>query len=687
MNKLTEETIDHKYIDREISWLDFNARILQEAADKSVPLVERMRFLGIYSNNMDEFFSVRVATVRRLLGIGKKAKKTLNSAPKELLKQIKVKVTEQQAAFEKIYANIKLDLEKEDILIVDEHQLTTKQIEFCKQYGEEHVRPKLVPIMLNFLETFPDLDELTVYLAIKLEVEEGEPLYTLIEIPNNTNRFIQIPSEDGKQYIIFLDDLIRINLKTIFRQFKVKQAKAYSIKVTRDAELDMDNDISKSLIEKISKSVKNREHGEPVRFIYDKTINKELLDFILEKFDLKDNDNNIKGGRYHNKKDYIKFPHLGKKTLVFPPAPALSHPDFSENKTISEVVANKDVLLHCPYQKFSYLLDFLRESAMDPNVTTIKMTMYRLAKSSAVAHSLIDARRNGKKVVVLVELKARFDETSNIYWATRMQEEGIEVIYGVPQLKVHSKICLVSRIDNGVRSRIAFFSTGNFNESTAKVYSDMTLFTADKKLTYECNKVFQFFDTNFKIYDYKYLMVSPHSNRSGFEKLIDEEIENALAGKPAYIFAKINSLADFQMTDKLYEASQAGVKIKLIVRGICVLIPQVKGLSENIEVISIVDKYLEHARVFIFCNNNKEKVYLSSADWMQRNLDFRVEVSFPILSKKIRKEIISFMDLQWEDNVKARWNNGPKANHFRKVKGAPLVRAQVDFYEKLKAEQ
>ncbi|MDA8980389.1 polyphosphate kinase 1 [Chitinophagales bacterium] len=678
---------ENRFINRELSWLDFNARILQEAANKSVPLIERMRFLGIFSNNMDEFFSIRVATVRRMLGMGRKARKSLSTAPRELLKEIKVKVTKQQTEFEKIYLNIKAEMEQQGIYILNEQQLDEAQGKFCMEYADEFIRPKLVPIMLNYLEDFPELDELTVYLAIRLELEENEPLFALVEVPENADRFIEIPSEDDKKYIIFLDDLIRYSLKTIFRQFKVKEAKAYAIKVTRDGELDMDNDISKSLVEKISKSVKNREHGEPVRFIYDKTIDKDLLHFILEKFDLLENENNIKGGRYHNKKDYMKFPDLGKKDLVFPKLKALSHPDFSEDKTIREVVEEKDVLLHCPYQKFSYLLDFLRESAIDPQVTTIKMTMYRLAKFSAVANSLIDASKNGKKVVVLVELKARFDETSNIYWAKKMQEEGVEVIYGVPNLKVHSKMCLVSRVENGVRSRIAFFSTGNFNESTAKVYSDMTLFTANKKLTYECNKVFQFFDRNFMIYNYKHLMVSPHSTRSGFEKLIDHEIAFAKAGKEAFIFAKLNSLADQGMVDKLYAASQAGVRVQLIVRGICILIPQVKGLSENIEVISIVDKYLEHSRVFIFGNNGDEKVFLSSADWMQRNLDFRVELTFPILSKKIKKLVIDFMNLQWSDNTKARWNSGENANRYRKTNSEVPVRAQVDLYKMLQEQQ
>ena len=489
MSNLPED----RFIDRELSWLDFNARILQEAANKSVPLVERMRFLGIFSNNLDEFFSVRVATIRRMLGIGKKAKKSLNAAPKVLLKEIKSKVKKQQALYEKIYASIKLDLEKQYIYIINEDQLTKEQGDFCREYGEENVRPHLVPVMLNYLEVFPELDDLSVYLAIRLEVENG-PLFALVEVPDNTDRFIQIPSTDDKMYIIFLDDLIRYSLKIIFKQFNVIEAKAYAIKVTRDAELDMDNDISKSLIEKISKSVKNREHGEPVRFIYDKSIDKDLLQFILDKFDLKNNQNNIKGGRYHNQKDYLKFPDLGRKDLVFPPTPALNHPDFSDEQTISSVIAKKDVLLHYPYQKFSYVLDFLRESAMDPLVTTIKMTMYRLANFSAVANSLIDASKNGKKVIALVELKARFDETSNIYWAQKMQEEVVDVIYGVPNLKVHCKMCLVSRVEHGTRTRTAFFSTGNFNESTAKVYSDLTLFTSNKRLTYECNKVFQFFD-------------------------------------------------------------------------------------------------------------------------------------------------------------------------------------------------
>ncbi len=680
MSNLPED----RFIDRELSWLDFNARILQEAANKSVPLVERMRFLGIFSNNLDEFFSVRVATIRRMLGIGKKAKKSLNAAPKVLLKEIKSKVKKQQALYEKIYASIKLDLEKQYIYIINEDQLTKEQGDFCREYGEENVRPHLVPVMLNYLEVFPELDDLSVYLAIRLEVENG-PLFALVEVPDNTDRFIQIPSTDDKMYIIFLDDLIRYSLKIIFKQFNVIEAKAYAIKVTRDAELDMDNDISKSLIEKISKSVKNREHGEPVRFIYDKSIDKDLLQFILDKFDLKNNQNNIKGGRYHNQKDYLKFPDLGRKDLVFPPTPALNHPDFSDEQTISSVIAKKDVLLHYPYQKFSYVLDFLRESAMDPLVTTIKMTMYRLANFSAVANSLIDASKNGKKVIALVELKARFDETSNIYWAQKMQEEGVDVIYGVPNLKVHCKMCLVSRVEHGTRTRTAFFSTGNFNESTAKVYSDLTLFTSNKRLTYECNKVFQFFDRNFMIHEYKHLMVSPHSNRTGFESLIDNEIQHAKEGKKAYIFAKLNSLADMQMADKLYKASQAGVQIRLIVRGICILIPQVEGLSDNIEVISIVDKFLEHSRIFIFHNDGEENVYLSSADWMQRNLDFRVEVTFPILSNETKQQVIDFMDLQWRDNVKARWNSGAQSNKFRKTNSKVKVRAQVDLYKMLKS--
>ncbi|MFT4969403.1 MAG: polyphosphate kinase [Chitinophagales bacterium] len=680
MSNLPED----RFIDRELSWLDFNARILQQAANKSVPLVERMRFLGIFSNNLDEFFSVRVATIRRMLGIGKKAKKSLNAAPKVLLQEIKSKVKKQQVLYDKIYASIKLDLEKQDIYIINEDQLTKEQGDFCREYGEENVRPHLVPVMLNYLEAFPELDELSVYLAIRLEVENG-PLFALVEVPDNTDRFIQIPSTDDKKYIIFLDDLIRYSLKIIFKQFNVIEAKAYAIKVTRDAELDMDNDISKSLIEKISKSVKNREHGEPVRFIYDKSIDKDLLQFILDKFDLKNNQNNIRGGRYHNQKDYLKFPDLGRKDLVFPPTPALNHPDFSDEQTISSVIIKKDVLLHYPYQKFSYVLDFLRESAMDPLVTTIKMTMYRLANFSAVANSLIDASKNGKKVIALVELKARFDETSNIYWAKKMQEEGVEVIYGVPNLKVHCKMCLVSRVEHGTRTRTAFFSTGNFNESTAKVYSDLTLFTSNKKLTYECNKVFQFFDRNFMIHEYKHLMVSPHSNRTGFESLIDNEIQHAKEGKKAYIFAKLNSLADTQMADKLYEASQAGVQIKLIVRGICILIPQVEGLSDNIEVISIVDKFLEHSRIFIFHNDGEENVYLSSADWMQRNLDFRVEVTFPILSNETKQQVIDFMDLQWRDNVKARWNSGAQSNKLRKTNSKVKVRAQVDLYKMLKS--
>lgn len=674
-----------KYINREISWLSFNERVLQEAEDKNVPLIERLRFLGIFSNNLDEFFRVRVATVRRLKVVGKEAKTELYEKPKKLLKEIALIVKKLQKKFEKIYVEVIKELEKENIFVLNETQLLPEQRKYVVQFFHEEVRPKLVPIMLSFIKNFPRLKEQAIYLAVNITLKdkEAENLYSLIEIPETINRFIEIPSEDGKNYLIILDDIIRLKLDAVFHQFDYEKIEAYTIKVTRDAELDFDNDISKSLIEKIEKSVEARKKGDPVRFVYDEGINEELFNFLTQKINMKDEDNKIAGGRYHNFRDFISFPTLGKKNLTYPPLKTLAHPFFKKNKLIIDAIEKQDVLLHYPYQRFSYVIDFLREAAIDPYVTTIKMTLYRVAQNSMVANSLINAAKNGKKVVAVVELQARFDEESNIFWAKKMQEEGVNVIYGVPGLKVHSKLCLVTRNKDGVRTRFCNFSTGNFNEKTAKIYSDISLFTSDDRLTYEANKVFQFFQNNYKVYNFKHLIVAPHYSRNKFYELIDQEIKLAEQGKEATIFAKMNSLVDTGIIDKLYFASQKGVKIKLIVRGNCSLIPQKEGLSENIEVISILDKFLEHSRIFIFGNDGETKYFLSSSDWMQRNIDFRVEVTFPIYDKNLQQEIKDFMDIQWNDNQKARIIDENHSNKYRETENSKPVRSQFDFYDYL----
>lgn len=677
---------NYSYHNREISWLAFNERVLQEAADPTVPLIERLRFLGIFSSNLDEFYRVRVAGIRNLKGIGKKAREALNTRPKLLLQEISTKTGELQQEFAKVYSNLRKELKEQNILIINETKIAKEQKLFLDGYFENEIRPRLLPVMLNYVDAFPALSDASIHLAIHLLHEES-PLYSLIEIPKTLSRFVELPKAKNKQYIILIEDVIRLYLKDIFKQFEFDDVEAFIIKVTRDAELNLESDFSKSLIQKIAKSVDNRKHGDPVRFIYDKRIHPDLLKFLIEKLNLEQNENNIAGGRNHNFKDFIGFPKLNRPDLVNPPAPSLSHPAFENGELMFDVLRKKDVLLHYPYQKFSYLNDFLREATLDPNVTTIKMTLYRVARYSSVASSLINAAKNGKKVIAVVELQARFDEESNIYWAEKMHEAGVQVVYGVPGLKVHAKICLVSRIVNGKRTRFVNFSTGNFNENTAKIYSDMSLFTSSSDLTYEANKLFQFFEKNYKHYNYKHLIISPTSSRKKYLELIDEEIANAKAKKPAFIFAKMNSLVDNELIDKLYEASSAGVDIKLIVRGICALIGQQPGYSENIQVLSIVDKYLEHSRVFIFCNNNEEKTYLSSADWMKRNMDIRVEVGFPVYDAALQQEIKDFMNLQWNDNTKGRWINKELNNAYKELPNDTKNRSQTAFYDYLKEKK
>lgn len=675
---------EKKFINREISWLSFNARVLQEAADKRVPLVERLRFLGIYSNNMDEFYKVRVASIRRMVGVGKSAVSLLNTKPKLLLKEIAKTAKEQNLLFGAIYQDILQELEKENIFLINENELNLAQKKFVNKYFRDELRPKLVPIMLNFIKLFPRLKEQAIYLAAKLNFEDKDKVwYSLIEIPSNTPRFVELPMIEDKRCLILVDDIIRRNLPKIFRQFDVQAIESFCIKLTRDAELELDNDISKSLIEKIEHSVEARKKGAPVRFVYDQNIDENLLNFLIQKLQMQNNENKIAGGRYHNFKNFIDFPDFGIKYLVYKKTAPLSHPAFIKSKNIFEALNKQDVMLHYPYQTFSHLNDFIREAAIDPLVTTIKMTLYRVANYSTVANSLINAAKNGKEVIAVVELQARFDEESNIYWAKKMQEEGVTVIYGVPGLKVHCKLCLITRIKDKVRTRYANFSTGNFNEKTSKIYSDTALFTSDERLTYEANKVFQFFQNNYKVFPYKHLLVAPQASRAKFIELIEQEIAFAKKGKKAQIMAKMNSLVDTDMILKLYQAAEAGVKIKLIVRGTCSIVPELPQLKGNIEIISILDKFLEHSRIFVFHNAGKPKYFLSSSDWMQRNLDFRVEVSFPIYDKKLQEEVQFFLNNQWNDTQKARILNGSLENAYKKS-NEKSNRCQVSFYHYLK---
>lgn len=682
------------YIDREKSWLTFNARVLQEAADENVPLLDRLRFLGIFSNNLDEFFRVRYAAIRRMSLEHIDTKPILGGiSAEQLLKDITEIVIEHQSESLRILNDIEKKLEKEGIYIINEKEINKEQEAFIKDFFLQKVSPELVTIMLNDLVEFPLIKDTSGYLAVKLVMKKNksgilsqllndkEVRYAIVEIPKTINRFVVLPSYSEKQHIILLDDVIRYSLDHIFNIFDYESIDAHMIKITRDAQLEFDSDLSKSFIEKISYSVKERRVGEPVRFVYDQAIGKDTLEFFLTRMKIDSSDSIIPGGRYHNRRDYMDFPNLGRYDLLYKNNVPLPIQGLSLDGSMLESIKEKDYLLHAPYQSFSYLIRFLREAALDPKVQSIKITLYRLSKNSQIVSSLINAAKNGKKVTVQIELQARFDEASNISYAEQMQEEGINLIFGVKGLKVHSKICVVERVEEEEITRYGFISTGNFSESSAKIYTDVTLFTSNSKILKDISKVFEFFEVNYRVHRYKHLIVSPHYTRSRFVKLIEREIKNALEGKPAYISLKMNSLSDYKMIDKLYDASLAGVKIKLIVRGICCLVPGVKNLSENIEAISIVDNYLEHSRLFIFCNDDDPEVYISSADFMTRNIDARVEVTCPIYDPEIKQDLINTFEIGWKANVKARLHSDKFENQYRKKGDEKPFRAQQEMYK------
>lgn len=691
------KAIEYRYVDREKSWLCFNARVLQEAADPTVPLLDRLRFLGIFSNNLDEFFRVRFAAIRRLSLSGQTGEKLLGGvSSQQLLKDITDVVIKQQSESLRILNIIEKELEKEGVFIINEKEISKDQENFIRDFFIQKVSPALVTIILNDLAEFPLLRDTSGYLAVKLvmknELEERSSFlgfkkakkdirYAVVEIPKTINRFVVLPSNGEKQYIILLDDVIRYNLQSIFNIFEYESVSAHMIKITRDAQLEIDSDISKSFAEKISESVRDRRIGEPVRFVYDQSIDKDTLKFFLEKMNIDSTDSIIPGGRYHNRRDYMDFPNLGRYDLLYQPKTPLPVDGLGLEGSIIKKISEKDYLVNAPYQSFSYLIKFLREAALDPKVISIKITLYRLAKNSQIISSLINAAKNGKKVTVQIELQARFDEASNISYAEQMQTEGINLIFGVKGLKVHSKICVIDRFEDKKIKRYGFISTGNFNESTAKVYTDVTLFTSHQQILKDADKVFDFFEVNYRVHRYKHLVVSPHYTRNKMYKLIDREIMHALSGKETYIKLKMNSLSDTRMIDKLYDASRAGVKIQLIIRGICCLIPGVKGMSENIEAISIVDNFLEHSRIFIFGNHGKPEVFISSADFMTRNIDARVEVTCPIYDENIKLELIESFDVGWKGNVKARYHSEKLDNKYRvRNENDRVFRAQLETY-------
>jgi len=669
----------YTFKNRELSWLDFNERVLQEAADITVPLIERLRFIGIFSNNLDEFYKVRYATVKRLALSDKKVKKFYKGEnAKDLLNLITERAIELQNRSNLILDFILKDLEKENIFIVDEQAIPKDSISYIESFFLDKIQPKLKIVLLNEKDDFPQLSESSCFLIVKVESKNNKLNYAIIQFPDEFERFIVIKNQDVK-YVIMIDDIIRYHLFEIFKIFNPSNISANMIKFSRDAELDFDDDISKSYLEKISQSVKDRLKGDPLRFVYDKEIDPNTLKFLLEKMNINPEiDSVIPGGKYHNKKDYMNFPILNND-LAYEKIEQLVIKDFYKHKTVFESIDERDFLVHTPFHKFNHILTFLSEASIDPDVKRICITIYRLSKLSSVANTLINAAKNGKEVVVQIELQARFDETNNIDYAKLMQDQGVKLIFGIPTLKVHAKVCVVEKLINNKILKYGFISTGNFNEITAKIYTDFTIFTSNQSLLDEISNVFEFFSFNYKKFKYEKLIISPYNTKKFFKSLIKNEIKNAQRGKDAFIKIKLNNITNYEMVEELYKAAEVGVKIYLIVRGICCLIPYQKNTHNNIELISIVDKFLEHTRMFIFCNNGKNKTYISSADWMTRNLDNRVEVTIPIEDEKISNQLNDIFSIYWNDNQKSRYVNSENNNEYRKNE-LGIIRSQSQVY-------
>ncbi|MDG1186491.1 MAG: polyphosphate kinase 1, partial [Schleiferiaceae bacterium] len=668
-------------------WLKFNARVLQEAEDPDVPLIERIRFLGIHSNNMDEFFRVRYSFVRRLqLSTVKNHEDNLEGhSPGKLLKQLSKLVNEQQQLSQKIYEHLRGELAKESIEIISEQELTQKQAQFVRDVYRNQVSPALTNLMLSQAPEFPYLRDKGIYLAVRLMKGNSEQ-FSIIEVPSGAmNRFIALPKY-GKQYIMYLDDVLRYNLSSIFHIFNYDSIEAHTVKITRDAELTLDDDVSKSFMEKVQKGLLERREGDPVRFVYDRNISEVTLNLLVDGLGISEFDGLIAGGRYHNKKDLVRFPNVGGPSLEHKKLPIIPHPALDEDRSIISVLKKQDVLLFTPYHDFGKVIRLLREAAIDPKVRVLKVTLYRLASQSRIISALVNAAKNGKDVTVFIELQARFDEANNIKWTNMLRAEGIKVVSGVPGLKVHSKLTLIRR-DEGKEKLVDYcvVGTGNYHEGTAKTYTDYHLLTSKKQITKEVRKVFTFIESPYKQYNYKHLLVSPNSTREGIFALIDREIAHARAGREAKFWVKINSVSDHEMIAKLYEASASGVSIRMIVRGINCIDFSNKALSGTIEAISIVDRFLEHTRAFCFHNNGQSEYYISSADWMTRNLNRRVEVTVPIYDDKIKRQLRDHFEILWKDNTKSRIFDANQSNAYRKLNG-PKIRAQLDMHAYVKKQ-
>lgn len=675
---------------RDLSWLAFNDRVMQEAKDTSVHIYDRLRFLGIFSNNQDEFFRVRVAALSRMVKMGKAARMHLEQNPEKILQAIQDKVMEQQSDFDRTYAGIIRELAKNNIFMKNEKQLSSKQEHYIKGYFEEKIRTQIVPLMIESIPQTPLLQDKAIYLACVLGSNENPMMqrYALIEIPmKNLSRFVLLPSEKDTKDIILLEDIIRWNLPNLFAAFGFNRFLGYIIKVTRDAEFELDYDVNKNLIQELEKGVKNRKKGKATRFVYDRNIDPGLLSYLTKRLNLSKKDNLIPGGRIHNFKDFMSFPVSVFKDFD-PRQKPLVHPLLIQPCRIMDVLNKKDVMLNFPYHSFDSLIDLLREAAIDPFVQSIKITCYRLAKDSKMVNALINAVRNGKTVTVVLELRARFDEEANMKWKTRLEDEGVKVVLGLPDLKVHAKICIIKKREFEHTKEYGFVSTGNFNEDSARFYGDHCLLTSNRKVLADINRMFNYLEDPIhkaaQLRACKTLAVAPISMRKYFLPLIDKEIKAAKSKKEASIILKMNSLVDSEFINKLYEAADAGVKVSLIVRGICCVLTRQKSFVQPISAISIIDEYLEHARVFVFHNEGNPNVFISSADWMVRNLDHRVEAATPIFDKEISQELIDILHIQLKENVKGRILDNQQKNEYIKPKqGEEELRSQIEIYDYL----
>ncbi|WGO84729.1 polyphosphate kinase 1 [Arsenophonus apicola] len=678
---------DRLYIEKEISWLSFNERVLQEAADKRNPLIERMRFLGIYSNNLEEFYKIRFADVKRRILINEEQGSA--SSSRQLLKRIESKVAKLDQEFDSLYNELLLEMAHNQIFLINERQISPNQQIWLRQFFRQQLRQHITPILIT-----PETDLVEFlkddYTYLAVEIIQGQNIqYALLEIPAGKQpRFIHLPPEIPKRRksMILLDNILRYCLDEIFKGFfDYDQLNAYAMKMTRDAEYDLTTEMESSMLELMSSSLKQRLNAEPVRFVYQRNMPDEMVELLRKKLGLSNDDSVIAGGRYHNFKDFIKFPNEGNKNLLNKPLPRLRHRRFDNFRNGFDAIREKDVLLYYPYYTFEHTIELLRQASFDPNVLTIKINIYRVAKDSRIIESMINAAHNGKKVTVVVELQARFDEEANIHWAKHLTEAGVHVIFSAPGLKIHAKLFIISRLEQGEIIRYAHIGTGNFNEKTARLYTDYSLLTANQQITNEVRRVFNFIENPYRPVSFENLMVSPQNSRTRLTQLIEREISNAQAGKAAAILLKINNLDDKELINRLYDASNAGVKIRLLIRGMCSLVPGQANFSENIQVTSIVDRFLEHDRVYVFSNNGNEEVFISSADWMTRNIDFRIEVAVKLVDQQLKQRVLDILELQFNDTVKARYIDKELTNRYVPRGNKRKIQAQLAVYDYLKS--